>query len=99
MVRNLVYSLPPCICHPTPSGMPYIALTCDWVLGIVKLTALIMRGNEPVGASTRFWWSISIPLYRSRRNFAAMVLLVSWSLIVARPQFFFLGRAMAAGLQ
>ena len=26
----------PGMCHPTPQGIPYMSLTCDWVLSIVN---------------------------------------------------------------
>ena len=36
MVYGLVYDQNPLHVPPQPLGIPYIALTCDWVLGIVN---------------------------------------------------------------
>ena len=45
-----------------------MSLTCDWDLIIVKLTVLIVQGDEAGCVSTRVGWSISIPLSRRRRK-------------------------------
>ena len=44
------------------------SLACDWDLIIVKLTVLILEGDEAGCVSTRVGWSISIPLSRRRRK-------------------------------
>ena len=49
-------------------GVSSTSLIHDQNLIIVKLTVLIMQGDEAGCASTRFWWSISIPLSRRRRK-------------------------------
>ena len=49
-------------------GVSSTSLTHDQNLIIVKLTVLIMQGDEAGCASAKVRWSISIPLSRRRRK-------------------------------
>ena len=53
----MVYDQNPLHVPPHPLGIPCISPICDWQLIIVKLTVLVMQGDEADYVSTRFWWS------------------------------------------
>ena len=53
---------------PPPLEVSYISLTCDWGLIIVKLTVLIVQGDEADCVSTRFECSISSPFLVEEEN-------------------------------